>query len=545
MILCMSSQAYAQNTQGFFLNGNQSRTADIPKSYIQYDQPKSAASVAIRVDGGKVSGKVSKYIYGNNTNPYMTNIIGQPTLLNAIKPLKPQVLRYPGGNLSNVFFWNAAPGEKQADVPDTILYGDNREKKREQFWYGRDERANTLSLNNYYATLKQTNSTGIICVNYGYARYGTDTNPVQKAAHLAAEWVRHDKGRTQFWEVGNENYGTWQAGFQIDTTKNKDHQPRYITGQLYGAHFKVFADSMKAAATQVGATIYVGAVIIETLKEKSWEGVIEKNWNTGFFKMARNTADFFIVHSYYTPYNQNSSASVILNTATAETTKIMAYMHQIAIDCHVDLKPIALTEWNIFASGSKQACSYINGIHAAIVLGELAKNKYGMASRWDLANGYNEGNDHGMFSKGDEPGVPVWNPRPVYYYMYYFQKFFGDKLVESSVSGSTDVLIYASKFTSGEVGLVIVNKGLNQQTISIKIENFNPGKRYYLYTLTGGSDNGEFSQKVFVNGKGGRYAAGGPPDAESIKPFSAATKSGISINSPAYSVQYILIDNEK
>ncbi|WP_139332451.1 alpha-L-arabinofuranosidase [Mucilaginibacter lappiensis] len=545
VILCIGHQVYAQNTQGFFLNGDQTKMADMPKNYIKYDQPKAVASVEVSVDAGKVMGKVSKYIYGNNTNPYMTNIIGQPALLNAIKTLKPQVLRYPGGNLSNVFFWNASPGEKPSDVPDTILYGDNREKKREQFWYGRDERANTLSLNNYYATLKQTNSTGIICVNYGYARYGTDTNPVQKAAHLAAEWVRHDKGRTQFWEVGNENYGTWQAGFQIDTTKNKDHQPRYITGQLYGAHFKVFADSMKAAARQVGATIYVGAVIIETLKEKSWEGVIEKNWNTGFFKMARNTADFFIVHSYYTPYNQNSSASVILNTATAETTKIMAYMHQIAIDCHVDLKPIALTEWNIFASGSKQACSYINGIHAAIVLGELAKNKYGMASRWDLANGYNEGNDHGMFSKGDEPGVPVWNPRPVYYYMYYFQKFFGDKLVESSVSGSTDVLIYASKFTSGEVGLVIVNKGLNQQTISIKTENFNPGKRYYLYTLTGGSDNGEFSQKVFVNGKGGRYAAGGPPDAESIKPFSAATKSGISINSPAYSVQYILIDNEK
>ncbi|MDN5286610.1 MAG: Alpha-L-arabinofuranosidase [Mucilaginibacter sp.] len=545
VILSIGNQAYAQNTQGFFLNGDQTKTAPVPGDYIKYNQPTSAVSVDITVDYGKVTGKVSKYIYGNNTNPYMSNIVGQSELLNDIKTLQPQILRYPGGNLSNVFFWNAAPGEKQADVPDTILYGDNREKKPERIWYGRDEDVNTLSLNNYYATLKQTNSTGIICVNYGYARYGTGTNPVQKAAHLAADWVRHDHGRTRFWEVGNENYGAWQAGFQIDTAQNKDHQPRYITGQLYGAHFKVFADSMKAAARQVGATIYIGAVIIETPKEKSWEGEIEKNWNAGFFKMAHNTADFFIVHSYYTPYNQNSSASLILNTATAETAKIIAYMHQLTHDYHVDIKPVALTEWNIFASGSKQACSYINGIHAAIVLGELAKNKYGMASRWDLANGYSEGNDHGMFSKGDEPGIPLWNPRPVYYYMYYFQKFFGDQLIESSVSGSSDVLVYASRFSSGEVGLVIINKGLSQQTMHIKTENFIPGKRYYLYTLTGGNDNGEFSQKVFVNGQGGKYEAGGVSAVEKIKSFSALTGKRITVSSPGYSVQYVLIENEK
>ncbi|MEI9958909.1 MAG: hypothetical protein WDM90_21935 [Ferruginibacter sp.] len=37
--------------------------------------------------------------------------------------------------------------------------------------------------------LSQTNSTGIITVNYGYARYGTSANPVAAAAHLAADWV--------------------------------------------------------------------------------------------------------------------------------------------------------------------------------------------------------------------------------------------------------------------------------------------------------------------------------------------------------------------
>lgn len=541
LLFCINNSVFAQDTQGFFLKGKQSKKASIPKAYINYTEPVSAPTVEINIDYNKTLAQVSKYIYGNNTNPYMTNIIGQSELLSRIKTLAPRVLRYPGGNISNVFFWNAAPGQKPHDVPDTILYADKK-PHREKFWDGMNENANTLSVTNYYAMLKQTISTGIICVNYGYARYGLSKHPVQTAAHLAADWVRYDKGRTKFWEVGNENYGTWQAGYQIDNTKNRDGQPQYINGALYGEHFKVFADSMKAAAKQIGVEIHVGAVLIETLKEKSWEGAMEKNWNKDFFKTAGNAADFFIVHSYYTPYEKNSSAAVILNTATTGTEKIMTYMKQLSTENHVDIKPVALTEWNIFAAGSRQMCSYINGMHAAIVLGELAKNKFGMASRWDLANGYNNGNDHGMFSKGDEPGIPLWNPRPVYYYMYYFQLFFGDQLIGASVSGSNNVLAYASKFSSGQVGLVMVNKGTDKQTISIKTANFKSAKRYYLYTLTGGNDNGEFSQKVFVNGMGSKYDAGGPLNIEKIKPLSAIAGSSIRLNSPPYSVQYILIE---
>jgi hypothetical protein len=542
--LLTTNCVYAQ-TQGFFISQKQEKVADIPKSYSPYKQPANTPTVQVVADYNRSTAIVSKYLYGNNANPYMTNIVSQPALINHIKLLSPQILRYPGGNLSNVFFWNALPRQKPSDVPDVILYGDKRKIRPEKFWYGRDEGKNTLSLKNYYATLAAANSTGIICVNYGYARYGKSLHPVQTAAHLAADWVRYDKGRTKFWEIGNENYGTWQAGYQIDTTLNKDGQPRYITGELYGKQFKVFADSIKAAAREIGAEIHIGAVLIETAKEKSWEGAIEKGWNTGFFKTAGNAADFFIVHSYYTPYEKNSTAQTILNTATVETQKIIAYMKQMSADNHVELKPVALTEWNIFATGSKQMGSFISGMHAAIVLGELAHNKFGMASRWDLANGYNNGNDHGMFNIGDEPGVPRWNPRPVYYYMFYFQKCYGNQVISSAVSGNDKVLAYASKFSSGQTGLVLVNKGTNKQTISIKINNFKPGKRYYLYTLTGGDDNGEFSQRVFVNGSGPEYPSGGPANIATIKPLSASVADGIKIESPPYSVQYVLIENEK
>jgi hypothetical protein len=42
---------------------------------------------------------------------------------------------------------------------------------------------------------------------------------------------------------------------------NQDNQPQFITGALYGQHWNVFADSMRAAAQQTGATIYIGAIL--------------------------------------------------------------------------------------------------------------------------------------------------------------------------------------------------------------------------------------------------------------------------------------------
>jgi hypothetical protein len=210
----------------------------------------------------------------------------------------------------------------------------------------------------------------------------------------------------------------------------------------------------------------------------------------------------------------------------------------------VEMKPLALTEWNIFAEGSKQYVSYINGIHAAMTLGELIKNKYGMASRWDLANGWNNGNDHGMFSQGDEPGnVPRWNPRPVYYYMYYFQKYFGDLMVNSYVSGSTEITSYASIFRSGQAGIVVVNKSSSAKTVALDLQNFGYGNRYYVYSLTGGTDNGRFSLKTFVNGIGPTLQAGGPPDIESIKAKAYSTQNGVVLNLPAYSVHYVLVEH--
>jgi hypothetical protein len=208
------------------------------------------------------------------------------------------------------------------------------------------------------------------------------------------------------------------------------------------------------------------------------------------------------------------------------------------------MKPIALTEWNITSEGSMQQVSVINGMHAAILLGEALQNKYGMNGRWDLANGWSNGNDMGLFNIGDEPGAVKWNARPAYYYMYYFQKMLGDRMLKSTVTGTSDVLSFASSFSSGEKGVILINKGTSLQKVNIT-SNASAGNRFYFYTLTGGTDNGEFSRKVFVNGNGPDGISGGPSSSyTTLKAYSAETKNGIKVALPARSIVYLVIDKK-
>lgn len=524
---------------GFFLNDWQPATIAAP-AYNTVAKPAGTAGVTVTIDAGNVVNKVSRYLFGNNANPYMSQMVTEPALIDHLRQLAPNIIRMPGGNISSVYFWDAQPNTPPADVPDS-LYDPDGKKVIAGWWYGKNTAGWTLSLDNYYAMLQQTGSTGIITVNYSYARYGTSADPVKQAAHYAAEWVRYDNGRIRYWEIGNEDAGPWQAGFKIDVTKNKDGQPEVINGALYGEHAKVFIDSMRKAASEKGATIYIGTQLIQTDAANSWN-MVERNWNSQYFSKAGNAADFYIVHSYYTPFNENSTASAILNTAATETQNMMSWMRTTTQQAGVALKPIALTEWNIFAVGSKQMVSHINGLHATLTLGELIKNKYGQASRWDLSNGWDNGNDQGTFSAGDEPGVNKWTPRPSFYHMYYFRKYFGDQMVASSVTGNNDVVSYASTFGTGQAGIVLVNKGTGMQHVKLNFQNFIPGMRYYWYTLTGDNDNGEFSRKVLVNGNGPTGVAGGPADYAGLKADAALCENDVRISLPPRSASFVLVE---
>ena len=529
------------STIGFFLDDWQPRTFIAP-AYVDAATASTTGTV-VNVDATSIITRIPLSTFGQNAVWWMGPVANEPKFLDPITKLHPHIIRFPGGSTSDVYFWNAQQGINPADAP-ALITNESGAKQDPHFIYGKSTYNWQCNLDDYYAMLQQTNNKGIITVNYGYARYGTGPDPVAAAAHLAADWVRYDNGRTKLWEIGNENFGAWEWGYRIDPALNKDGQPEYITGALYAQHFKIFADSMRQAAAETGNKIYIGAVAYDSPATESWQTTTVKTWNTGMMTGIHNNADFYVVHNYFTPYEQNSSAAVVLSSALTVPHTMIDYIKQALQTSGAAIKPISMDEWNMWAKGSQQQVSNTSGVFAALVLAEAIKNKYGMAARWDLLNGWDSGNDHGLFSAGDEPGIAKWSPRPSFYYMYFFQKMLGDRMVSSFVTGNSSIKSYASTWSSGEVNVSLVNISSTAQDVEVKMKNFYSGSRYYWYSLEGGNDNGEFSRKVLVNGSGPASDAGGPIDYATLKARSALTTKGIKVTVPARGMVTLSVDKK-
>ena len=530
-VFSLISNAVGQSPQGFFLDTWSPKVISSP-GFTDIQQTTDPVTVAITVDFNDTITRVSKYLFGDNANLWTGCMSNNNDLMKNLAARHIGVLRGPGGSISDVFFWNRTVDQRPTDIPSTLVGSSDTNWP----WYGKRPYAWetwTMAVDSFYSVLGKAGATGMITVNYGYARYGTGPYPVTNAAHMAADWVRYDKGRTKFWEIGNEVSGSWEAGNRINTSLNQDGQPEYLTPALYGQHCLVYIDSMKAAAAETGYDIRIGVVMAESSSASS-------TWNKAVAEVVGDKADFFIVHSYYTPYNQNSDVSTILNSYLS-TDSYKSFVWGELDKAGKPHRPVALTEYNIFAVGSNQPVSHINGMHAVLVTGEAMKAGYGAALRWDLANGWSNGDDMGMFSYGDEPGIPTYSPRPAFYHLYYLQKFTGDVLLNSSMTGSSGVVIFPTAFSSGQVGAALVNTEKRQKVIRLNIKNFKFGDRYYYYTLTGNPSE-DFSRKVFVNGTGNSLAAGGPDNYESINANSSAIDTEIKIKIPPLSAVYMLVE---
>ncbi len=530
-LLALATPTFGQDSSNCFLTDSAPKNAVVPP-YEDGPPVTGASSVLVTVDAADTLNPVSKYVFGNAVAVWVGTNQNNPTLVNHLQKLSPTLIRFPGGSWSDIYFWNGNPG----DLPTTIPDGQNNGAPialNAQFGP-----SHSLTPDQYYAMRQQIGTQGLITVNYGYARYGQGNKPAERAAHLAADWVRYDNGRTRFWEIGNENAGPWEAGWQIDTTTNKDGQPKIITGELYGKHFRVFADSMRAAAAQVGATIFIGGQVLHYDGTNSWN-VADRQWNDGFFREAGSSVDFYVMHNYYSA-NNATSVQTILNWATDELTRNAAFINQDVAARGAAKRPIALTEYNMGSSDATREGSYVKGTQAVILFCEAARLQFGLTSRWLAANWEADG----MFYNGNSGSVPAWNPRPEFFYAYYTQRFMGDHIVRAAVPGSQVIVAYASTFASGHLGIIVVNKGKNTYTATLKPGNYKFGDRAYTYLLKGGTDNGDYSQEVYVNDEGPSAPAWGPIDIlDSLKAYAyPADASGLKFPLPARSVQFILLE---
>ncbi len=527
-VFIINSNLNGQSNNNCFLYDYKPKTAVIPQA-IDTIMPTNKISVILRLKDDTI-GMVSKYVFGNALAAWC-GAYNDPTLVENTKLLAPTLLRFPGGSWSDGYFWNGVP----TDVPDSVYDGTtyNGSTAKKIKYYGETGVGGWQTTpDQYYALRNNANvAQGLITINYAYARYGTSKNPVAQAAHLAADWVRYDAGQTKFWEIGNENGGPWEYGWMIDTTLNKDGQPEFISGDLYGKHFKVFADSMKKAAMEIGDTVYIGGQVISGTGGSSgmW-GTINDGWNQGFFNEVGDSADFYVVHNYF---DNSTNIKSVLNSPITALNANIKYVNSDIKTYKGYLKPITLTEYNMSpGASSNEAVSYVNGMQAVVSICELIKDNFGLGARFYLNN---------MLYGGSNSNYSN-HPYAEFYYLTYLQKYFGDIAINTSSSNS-NVFCYASKYSSGETGMVIVNSDTTTQTISVSTDSVGVGGKYYIYTFTSDKDSGNFSPDVNINGNGPDNYQYGPYDSLlNIKAYAYTIDNEIKFTLPGRSVQMITIE---
>src|SRR5438309_1421732 len=110
------------NTIGFFLNDWQ------PKSFTTPDFKDttipSSATYTVTVDASSIITKVPRGNAGANANIWMSQIITEAPLMNALTNLHPHIIRFPGGRISDIFSRNASKDAPPADAPTQFVNAD-------------------------------------------------------------------------------------------------------------------------------------------------------------------------------------------------------------------------------------------------------------------------------------------------------------------------------------------------------------------------------------------------------------------------------------
>ena len=491
------------------------RVLNFPENSLLQNDPTSNSNVTINFNISNILGEILPSHLGTNLTHFLgESVLNQADFMDNIKGLNNFTFRYPGGNGSNQFFWDG-------NLPSSIL-NDSQITINNLI----DGSGWRISPDDFVQILDSVNGKGIIAVNASYARYGTSPNPIQTAASYAANFVRHMNqnlgANIKYWEVGNENYGPWQAGYVV----NGDT----INGSKYGDIFNVFADSMKVA----DPSIKIGAVLFPH------DGVYN-DWSKEVLQKVQNTADFLIIHDYFrrkpNPNNVtyqemlNSISEVqqnvnnVNNMVTSYTNKPSGYF------------PIAMTEFN--SKTGEREISMANAIFISQVLCEQIKNNIGMSLLWSFQNGLDShGGDHGMTARNSTV-VQNNTPRPVYYVYYYLNKFLGDKLV-FSYSNDPDINCYVSTFSSGEIGMVVINTSQFNKTVEFSATSSFTKDNFYWYEMNAID---ETDKKIYVNDLTTVNLEGGP-DFNNVPAFYRPVNNNYKFNIKPYSVNFIANSND-
>jgi hypothetical protein len=528
---------WAEASQSFFDGEWEPRTWETPDSAIPEEQAVTVPEVSFTVHVTDTVDIVRQTIFGNNAAAWTRNVPDSQGVRmwedeRAVRHLRNAgitTLRIPGGAWANIWLWDRDSSHWRLK---SVLTEETSFQNQFASW--------TMSLDEMLQLCDSVGAQPQIIVNAALAQLIDEEQPVAKAAHYAAEWVRYVNGTLEkgvrYWEVDNEDYGEWMINWEVDGDP--------FTGAEYGTVFNEFADSMK----QADPSIRIGAVLYPQFDE--YPANIRENWTQDVLVTAGEKMDFAVIHEYFTWANPIDSVSY--DEVFAGRPVIGTYkksLDSLAEAITGRNIPIAMTEYNMRA-GNKNT-EMISALFIAEALGEFALAGYGLVNVWQINNGSGT-DDHGMLARKDWDGsslvtqeqVEEFMPHPYFYTYCYYRKYFGDRVV--AVDGGDETIhLYASLFSDGTAGLVLVNESPEVRVAEIALPGWKSGEMMYRHTVRADSLG---SRIIKVNGLGPEDGkVYGPLNYEDIPPDVTALESGsdvLVVTAPPYSVSFMAIEPE-
>jgi alpha-N-arabinofuranosidase len=240
-------------------------------------------------------------------------------VLEAVKGIKPPLVRWPGGNFASSYHWEDGIGPRE-----------RRERVFDQAW-GTEE-PNEFGTCEYIEWVRLVGAEPFIVVNAGN---GT--------AEEAARWVEfcNSRGGTRYarlrrtlgytepfnvklWGVGNELYGRWQVGFCVD-------------GEECARRTVEFVNQMKRADPSI-KIVAVGCDY-------------DPEWNVDMVKGAGEYIDYLSIHRYVFTSHQKRYEDLVAWPIAIEENLVAIYrLVQMARSrYHVKREiKLAFDEWNVW-----------------------------------------------------------------------------------------------------------------------------------------------------------------------------------------------------
>ena len=480
-----------------------------PNNTFLVNPPNGVTDFVITIDTNNVFNQILPSHFGLNFPHFIgDNVLEEENFLEHTSNLSSMYYRIPGGSGSDRYFWD---GNIPSTIRDDAQISVNDLLDATDFRIGPDE---------YMNIIEDLNSNAIVVVNAGYARYGIGENNVQVAAGYAADFVRHlniTLGKNiKYWEVGNELYGPWEAGHEVDGN--------IITGSEYGDIFNIFVDSMKA----VDPNIKIGAVCYPIDESYNF-------WTRGVLEKVENTADFLVIHDYFKrkPNPNNVTYDEMLN-AVIEVQQDVSNVQEMVLNYTSKDEnhfPIAMTEFN--SKTGEREIAMANALFITNVLAEQIKHGIQMSLLWNLENGLGQdGGDHGILAR-NSPVVDEHTPRPTYYAYYFMQKYFGDKMI-FCYSPDTTVISYSTMYANDGLGIMLINTSNESKIVELNSNYYKSD--YYWHELYA---DDEMDKKVYINGQTNDNSQGGPLNYSNIASYYRPYENDSRFELKPYSITFI------